>query len=386
MRLGDFILANIEPILADWEEFARSLAPGSAMGVIALRDHAEDILRTTARDMASLQTGQQQADKSKGHGGSGAESARLDGASKDHAIARLGSGFNLIEVVSEYRALRASVLRLWGERVRGADERDAQDLTRFNESIDQSLAEAVRSYTNRVEESRELFLATLGHDLRNPLNAIVVSSALLARSGQLDEENTHVALQMSNFANVMTRMIHDLLDFTRTRLGGGMPISATRLDLQNLCRDVVDEFRAAYPDQTLRFESFGDTSGEWDAARLRQVVSNLVANAIEHGGETSPVDVFARDEGSDVVVTVKNQGLPISSSTLPTLFDPFVRAPQVSSKHRASGGIGLGLYIAREIVIAHGGTIAVDSSETAGTAFTVRIPRHYRSSHTENIA
>ena len=213
MRLGDFILANVKSILADWEEFARSLAPGSAMGVIALRDHAEDILRATARDMASSQSAQQQADKSKGHGGGGTESARLDGASKEHALARLGSGFNLIEVVSEYRALRASVLRLWGERIGHADEHDLQDLTRFNESMDRSFGEAVRSYTNRVDESRELFLATLGHDLRNPLNAIVVSSALLARSAQLDEENTQVALQMSKFANVMSRMIQDLLDF-----------------------------------------------------------------------------------------------------------------------------------------------------------------------------
>jgi signal transduction histidine kinase len=385
MRLGDFILANVESILADWEEFARSLVPGSAMGVIALRDHAEDILRATARDMVSSQNAQQQADKSKGHGGDGTESVRLDGASKEHAIARLGSGFNLIEVVSEYRALRASVLRLWGERVRGADEHDLQDLTRFNESLDQSLAEAVRSYTSRMDESRELFLATLGHDLRNPLNAIVVSSALLARSGQLDEENTQIALQMLNFATVMTRMIQDLLDFTRSRLGGGMPVSAAPLDLEHLCRDVLDEFRAAYPTRALRLESFGDTSGEWDAARLRQVVSNLVANAIEHGADMSPVNLSARGEGSDVVVAVKNQGLPISSSALPTLFDPFVRATEVTNKHRPIGGIGLGLYIARQIVIAHGGTIVVDSSETTGTTFTVRLPRQQRNDHRETL-
>jgi signal transduction histidine kinase len=378
MRLGDFIQANLEPILAEWEEFARGLAPGAAMGVLALRDHAEEILRSAARDMVSPQSGQQQADKSKGHGGGGTESARLDGASEDHAIARLGSGFNLIEVVSEYRALRASVLRLWGERVGGADEHDLQDLIRFNESMDQSLAEAVRSYTSRVDQSRELFLATLGHDLRNPLNAIVVSSALLAESGQLDEENTQVALQMTTFADVMTRMIDDLLDFTRSRLGGGMPISATPLDLRHLCDEVLDEFRAAHPHRTLRMASVGDTSGEWDAARLRQVVSNLVANAIEHGGESSPVDLSARGEGSHAVVAVNNQGFPISPSALPTLFDPFVRATEVSQTHRHLGGIGLGLYIARQIVIAHGGTIVVDSSETAGTTFTVRLPRHVK--------
>ena len=375
MRLGDFILANVEPILAEWEQFARSLAPGSAMGVIALRDHAEDILRVTARDMVSSQSAEQQADKSKGLGGGGTESEGLDRASNEHAIDRLGSGFNLIEVVSEYRALRASVLRLWGQSAGTADEDDLQDLIRFNESIDQSLAEAVKSYTGRVDESRELFLATLGHDLRNPLNAIVVSSGLLARSGQLDEENTRIASQMTGFAKVMSGMIHDLLDFTRTRLGGGMPVSATRTDLQSLCRDVIDQFRAAHPNRPLRFESAGDTSGQWDAARLRQVVSNLLANAIEYGSEGSPIELSARGEDSDVLLDVRNQGHPISPSALPTLFDPFVRAPEVANK-RAREGMGLGLYIARAIVIAHGGSIVVASSESTGTVFTVCLPRH----------
>lgn len=375
MRLADFILGNVEAILSEWEQFARSLGPGSDMAVIALRDHAEDILRMTARDMASSQTAEQQGEKSKGRGGGGTESLALDRASSVHALDRLGSGFNLTEVVSEYRALRASVLRLWGESVRTADEDDLQEFIRFNESMDQSLAEAVKSYTQRVDESRELFLATLGHDLRNPLNAIVVSSALLAGSGQLDEENTGIASQMSGFAKVMTGMIDDLLDFTRTRLGAGMPVSPTRTDLQNLCRDILAEFRAAHPHRTLRFESSGDTSGEWDGARLRQVVSNLVANAIQYGRDATPVEVSARGEESDVLVAVKNQGRPVSPSALPTVFDPFVRAPERATEHRP--GVGLGLYIARQIVIAHGGAIEVTSDETTGTVFTVRLPRHH---------
>jgi signal transduction histidine kinase len=375
MRLGDFILENIEPILAEWEQFARGLAPGSAMDIIALRDHAEDILRVAARDMVSAQSAEQQSEKSKGHGGGGTESAVLDHASDEHAIGRLGSGFNLIEVVSEYRALRASVLQLWGRSVRTADEDDLQDLIRFNESIDQSLAEAVKSYTHRLDESRELFLATLGHDLRNPLNAIVVSSGLLARSGQLDEENTRIASQMSGFSTVMTRMIDDLLDFTRSRLGYGMPVSAARTDLQDLCRDVLAEFQTAHPRRPLQFESSGDTSGEWDGARLRQVVSNLVANAIQYGVDATPVEVSARGEDSEVLLAVKNQGRPIPSSALPTIFDPFVRARDGATKHRP--GVGLGLYIARQIVVAHGGTIVVTSDETTGTVFTARLPRHH---------
>ena len=158
------------------------MSDAKRVSIAALRDHAEDILRAAARDMMSPQSAEEQSEKSKGRGSSGKEGVELDGASKAHAIARLASGFNLIEVVSEYRALRASVLRLWRERVQRADEQDLQDLIRFNESIDQSLAEAVRGYNDRLDESRELFLATLGHDLRNPLNAIVVSAELLFSS------------------------------------------------------------------------------------------------------------------------------------------------------------------------------------------------------------
>jgi signal transduction histidine kinase len=374
MRLAEFILSNIEAILVEWEEFARNLAPGSAMNVIALRDHAENILRVAARDMLSPQTPGQQSEKSKGHGGEGAESAGLDNASQEHAIARLADGFNLVEVVSEYRALRASVLQLWQAAVHQADENDLQDLTRFNESIDQSLAEAVRSYTNRIEESRELFLATLGHDLRAPLNAMMLSAEVLAHSGQLDDESTQIASRMAAFGQAMSSMIHDLLDFTRTRLGAGMPLSVAPSDLGTLCEEVLDEFRAAHPDRSLHFERVGDLSGQWDAARLRQVLSNLVGNAIEHGDARDAIKVVARSEGSTVLLAVTNQGPVIAPSALPTLFDPFVRAAAIPRSNKR-GGIGLGLYIAREIVTAHAGTIAVASSEESGTVLTVRLPR-----------
>lgn len=375
MRLGDFILSNTEAILAEWEIFARSLVPGAAMSVIRLRDHAESILRVTARDMLSSQTSSQQSDKSKGQGGGGAESESLDHASQEHAVARVADGFNLIEVVSEYRALRASVLRLWQAAVHDFDERDMQDLVRFNESIDQSLAEAVRSYTRRVDESRELFLATLGHDLRAPLNLMMLSADVLVRSGQLDGKNTQIALRMAASGRVMSGMIHDLLDFTRTRLGAGMPLSVTPSDLGSLCQEVLDEFRAAHPGRSLHFKRAGDLTGQWDAARLRQVLSNLIGNAIEHGDEGAPIEIVTRGEDSTIFLMITNPGPVIAPSALPTLFDPFVRVP---SMHRLNkhAGIGLGLYIAREIVTAHSGTITVASSEASGTVFTVRLPRH----------
>lgn len=376
MRLSEFILSNIEPILAEWEKFARTLEPGSEMSVLALRDHAEAILRVTARDMLAAQTLEQQAEKSKGLGGGGVESDRLDHASEKHGLDRFASGFKLIEVVAEYRALRASVLRLWRQSVPSPDPNDLEDLTRFNESIDQSLAEAVRSFSGRVEESRELFLATLSHDLRAPLNAIILSSELLAMSDRLDEESRAIASQMTGFGKVMAGMIHDLLDFTRSRLGAGMPVRMEPVDLEHVCREVVTEFRAGHPERPVRFEASGDTRGEWDSSRLRQVLSNLIGNAIEHGNDDAPIDIVARGDETDVFLAVTNRGPAIPSSLLPTLFNPFVRfeAPQRTPARAGVKGVGLGLYIAREIVTAHGGTIDVSSSE-AGTTFHVRLPR-----------
>src|SRR5688500_15462026 len=176
MRLADFILENVEPILAEWEVFARSLSPGAKMNSLALRDHAQDILLATVRDMNSEQTGAQQSDKSRGQGNNGQDSVALNGASDLHAVGRLSSGFDLMEVISEYRALRASVLRLWHDSSPRPIDFDVSDVTRFNESIDQSLCKAVSSFTRRIDQSRDMFLAILGHDLRNPLNSIAMTA------------------------------------------------------------------------------------------------------------------------------------------------------------------------------------------------------------------
>jgi signal transduction histidine kinase len=377
MRLADFILGNIEPILAEWEVFARSILPGARLDTLALRDHAQDILRATVRDMRSTQSGSQQSDKSKGVGDAGAASARLTGASVMHAVGRVDSGFGLEEMVSEYRALRASVIRLWRESLPNPDLSDIDDLTRFNEAIDQSLTDAVRSYSQRVDQSRQMFLAILGHDLRNPLNAIGMSAELLRMSGRPGDETSQAADQITTSVTAISRMLHDLLDFTSARLGSGLPVFPAPADLRQLCQEVVDECRAAHPECRINFHSTGDATGSWDAARLRQVISNLLGNAIQHGRENCQVDLALHANPSDVILTVHNDGTPIPPDLLSTIFDTFVPAtPAGSARPRRPGSIGLGLFIAQGIAISHGGSIEVASSAQAGTVFTVRLPRN----------
>jgi signal transduction histidine kinase len=222
-----------------------------------------------------------------------------------------------------------------------------------------------------------MFLAILAHDLRNPLNAMTMSAAVLTETAAQDPDSADLASQISASAAAMGRMIGDLLDFTASGLGATMPVSPAPVDLAPLCREVVDETRAAHPRRTLRYEAHGDLTGQWDAARLRQVVSNLLGNAVQHGGDAAPIELTARGAASDVRLVVRNGGPPIPPDALHTIFDPLVRGESFDArKHRRPGSIGLGLYVAREVVAAHGGTIDVTSSADAGTVFTVTLPRH----------
>jgi signal transduction histidine kinase len=384
MRLSEFMLANIEPILAEWETFARSLAPGKKMTVLALRDDAEWILRATARDMESVQNLEQQASKSKGEGGVGGTGGNaMDHASSMHGVGRVGSGFHITDVVAEYRALRASVLRLWRESLPKPNLNDIDDITRFDESMDQSLASAVSSYSIRVDQSRKMFLAILGHDLRNPLQCIGNATQIVSQD-KLGRDSVEALAMIDRSTDVVTRLISDLVDFTLRGLGRTMPLVRGPVDLVKLCREVIEAYRTTNPGHTLQFHADGDITGMWDAGRLRQVISNLVGNAIQHGSPEGPVELSVAIEGSTpkestVVLRVRNEGAPIPPELLPTIFDPLVRYANLeSAAGRPPGSIGLGLYIVREIVVAKGGTVEIVSTADEGTTFTVRIPQILR--------
>lgn len=372
MRLADFIAANPEPILAEWEAFARTHIPaGEAMDVASLRDHAADILRTVAKDLRSRQSEREGVEKSKGD--AEPQPGAADTAAETHGALRAEAGFTIGQMVSEFRALRASVVRLW-RASGGAGPTDFDDLTRFNEAIDQALAESLTRYARDLEHSKEMFLAILGHDVRTPLGAIMMSATGLLMSRDLGQPQQAAASRILNSGTRIKGIVSDLLDFTRTRLGAGIPLSCAEVDLGEIGRQTVEEIAAHHPDRALRFEASGPVRGTWDGARLTQALSNLVGNAVQHGSPESPISVVARGAADEVTVAVHNLGPVILPIHLHQIFSPLKRIAREAPED--TGSMGLGLYIANEIVKGHGGLIEVESSEDRGTTFTVHVPRH----------
>lgn len=373
ISLAEFILANREPILAEWEAFARTCAPAAAsMDIEALRDHANAMLTVIARDLQTPQTADAQSDKAQGAAPVVEDAGAT--AAEEHGADRAESGFTVEQMISEYRALRASVIRLW-TRARGALlASDLDDLTRFNEAIDQSLAESITRYSDDLARSREMFLAILGHDLRTPLGAVLTSARFMLESQALPEPSRALAGTIANSSNRMVQMVGALLDLTRTRLGGGIPIVAEPMDMGHAARDVVNEICAAHPHRAVVLETEGDLEGDWDCARISQALSNLLGNALEHGSRDTPVTLRIQGDAREVTASIHNEGPPISRDRLQGLFDP-MKGGGGPGRTGASANLGLGLYIAERIVRAHAGTIRVDSSEGAGTTFAVHLPR-----------
>jgi signal transduction histidine kinase len=377
VRLADFIAGNREPILAEWDAFARTCTPASgAMDLVALRDHANEMLTVIAADLRTPQGYDAQAEKSKGIAPAADPDAPT--AAEEHGAGRAESGFTVEQMVSEYRALRASVIRMW-TRARGElGPADLADLTRFNEAIDQSLAESLSRYTEELEYSKDMFLAILGHDLRTPLGAVSTSARFMLDAGELKEPALTLTARIASSSSRMIQMVGDLLDFTRSRLGGGIPVERADMSMARAVHDVVDELAAAYPGRTLQVDTRGAQRGEWDCARITQALTNLVGNALQHGSAGTPVRVDASGDDHEITVSVHNFGAAIPAERLNGIFNPM--KPREPGEGSAAGGpaghLGLGLYIAERIVNAHRGRIDVESSQEHGTTFTVHLPRH----------
>ncbi|HVF38758.1 MAG TPA: sensor histidine kinase [Gemmatimonadaceae bacterium] len=378
MRLAQFIEENREPILADWEAFALTCSPASgAMDIEALRDHANEMLTVIADDLKTAQGSHEQAEKSKGKAPAAPADADANTAAEHHGAGRAQSGFTVAQMVAEFRALRASVIRLWTKSQGELAPAEIEDLTRFNEAIDQSLAESVSRYTEDLDRSKEMFLAILGHDLRSPLGAVMMSAEFMLETAELSEPHLTLTKRISSSAGRMNHMIGDLLDFTRSRLGGGIPIVRAEMSMEKAVHDVIDEIVAANPSRVIKIDARGGARGEWDCARISQALTNLIGNAIDHGSATSVITVSVDGEGDQVTISIHNSGPPIAPAQLNGIFSAMKSAETMiaSTAANPSKHLGLGLYIAERIVTAHKGTISVHSTEAQGTTFTIQLPR-----------
>ncbi len=215
-------------------------------------------------------------------------------------------------------------------------------------------------------------IGIVSHDLRNPFNVIGLGTSALADL-DLPPAAQRVVARMTRAADRATRLINDLLTFARARIGSTIPVNPQPTNLREIVEQVVDELQAAAPERTIRIGHTGDETGAWDADRIAQVISNLVGNALQHGAPGSPVVIESRITGDHATLEVSNSGPGIPANELSTLFDPFRRGSAASD---VRGSMGLGLYIAREVIAAHDGTIEVDSTPNATTRFTVRLPRY----------
>ena len=368
--LSAFIRQHGEQILLEWETFARAMPVPGPMDPAALRDHAQAMLDAIAADLETPQTPHQQSEKAKGLDDADDETSPT--AATAHGSGRAASGFTVIQMVAEFRALRASVIRSWTAHQPHLGPADVDDLIRFNEAIDQAVAESLARYSTEIDVTRERFLAILGHDLRNPLGAIAMSTRFLLETPVSPEEQTDLVRGIDKASRRMADLVNDMLDLALSRLGDAVPINRAPSDLGTIVRDVVAEVSASYPRARIESHPSGDLTGNWDGARLAQAFTNLLGNAVQHGDSAQPIRMDVDGDGNAVVVAIHNAGPAIPLAKRDRIFDG-MKHDAVQDRDRRH--LGLGLFIVDKIVEAHGGTIDVRSTSESGTTFTVRLPK-----------
>lgn len=297
--------------------------------------------------------------------------------------ARLFRGYEAGAVDCLYKPIEPVVLRNKAEtffelfRQRQQLARQLEQLREDQQIQTRLLAEQRRvaeerdRLTARLEETlrlNEMFVAAVGHDLRNPLSAVLTCSKLVVRHIS-DSEGIRLATTIRNGALRMQRMTSALFDLTRARLDGGIPIVRGPLDLREVAERVFEEHQLAAPARAMCLQTSGNLEGNWDATRLEQVVSNLLGNAVQHGDAGVPIVMDVSGDASSVAIAVRNGGA-IPTQALSDLFNPF-RGRYGGPR---SDGLGLGLFIVQQIALAHGGCVEVESSQEF-TSFRLRIPR-----------
>jgi len=274
----------------------------------------------------------------------------------------------MAQLVAEYRALRAGVLRLWAEKEPVAVS--VVDVIRFNEAIDQAVAESVEFFSEETDQLRNVFLGVLGHDLRGPLNAILLTAELISRKTK-ESPMSEVGVLIRS-GRRMASLLDTLLQYNRSALGGGMKIHREHTNLGEQCAAEVELLRAALPDAHIDFSAGADTEGLFDASAVREALGNLVNNAATYG-DAGPISVTLTGGVGAVLLKVANTGQEIPSAEIPKLFKALERGSAADASGNRTN-LGLGLFIVQQIVAAHGGQVRCVSSP-AGTSFELELPR-----------
>jgi signal transduction histidine kinase len=362
--LAEVLRGRRAEILEAWQRSVQSDASIRAGNVSAphLRDHVPDLLDALIAALEHRTEGER------------AEAAHALSATLlpySHAQERIIEGYSLGGVLRELAHLRTQILDVvWHSTQHDPGDVPALDELEFlHGALDECMTVSAVEMERASRGERERIVGVLGHDLRTPLNAVKMAGSLIAR-GQLPEQHTAFATKIVTAADRMNRMIADLLDFAAAR-SGGLKIERKPCDLRSVCQQVVDELRLAHRERAIDFEATGDAHGEWDEERIAQVVSNLGSNAIKYSPPESTIDIHLAGKDGCVDIAVHNVGEPISDEEQRDLFAPFKRG----RKQSPTEGLGLGLFIAREMVRAHGGHIDLESERTRGTTFTAHLPR-----------
>lgn len=348
------VMAHRDRITEAWRQRVLAIPELARLPPAAISDHMPEFLTELATWIG---------------GDHDAAPRAFDKLVQGHALQRLGHGVDLSVLLEEYAILREVILV--DLLAVPSDDVLRQALIQLHQALDLAISESLRQFTLRREQLREQFVGILAHDLRNPLQALMMGAeSILVNPDCGQPSHARLAAAVRRGGDRMARMIRDLADFARGHLGGGIPAVPQTCDMGDICREAVDELRASHPDRDLRLSAPGQLVGSWDRDRVLQAISNLVANALVHGEDPITVRVFEEPDRQHVVTDVHNRGVAIPPAQLHTLFDPFSRG----SKARR-GGLGLGLYIVQQIALAHGAACNVTSADDDGTRFTIRWPR-----------
>lgn len=369
--LAAFIRRNRQRIVEEWFESVRELPSSHALPPEVVRNHIPEFLERLADAVESHDT----------------TALLLRGLPNLHAALRVREGYDLRQVIAEYRTLRSVISRLY--RTQGDLSEESRPKLRplsvMNAALDLAIADAVDQYSIDYGKAREMFIGMLGHDLREPLSAISFAAGTLwERRDELDARTLKTVARIASSARRMDRMIRDLLDFARGRLGSGFPIVPAPIDARAVISETVSEIAQAHPTRAIECRapaSEADFRVRWDGDRVAQAIANLVSNAVVHG--TDPVVVEPAAQADWITIEVRNGG-EIPPQILPNIFAPFTQQGPDRRRdgghvgpERRRGHLGLGLYIVQEVATAHGGRVTAESHDGL-TTFRMVLPREAR--------